>query len=230
VSDVATPMKEVKNIHEAILAIMEQVGYVQKTKSPNLNYTYAGEAGLISAIRPWMVAYAVYVSVVSISDVVHERYETANGKQMVNTTLTAVIRFTHSPSNTSFDVYALGEGSDTGDKSQNKALTGAYKYALRQTFCIETGDDPDKDSSDGMEKATGTKSAKSNGNGNGKKPAHTQAQLVAYAKQQGIEGADFVTVMSQAGFKNADLQSLERWDEMIKAIDIASGKVATPGL
>ena len=35
-----------------------------------------------------------------------------------------------------------GEGSDTGDKASNKALTGAYKYALRQTFCIETGDDP----------------------------------------------------------------------------------------
>ncbi len=147
-----TKLKEVKNVHEAIVAIMEQVGYVQKVKSPNLNYTFAGEAGLISAIRPWMVAYGVFVSVVSISDVVHEWYQTANGKQMVNTTLHATIRFFHAPSATSFDVVALGEGSDTGDKSINKAATGAYKYALRQTFCIETGDDPDNFASDSMER------------------------------------------------------------------------------
>src|SRR3990167_1905296 len=30
-----------------------------------------------------------------------------------------------------------------GDKSVNKAMTGMLKYALRQTFLIETGDDPD---------------------------------------------------------------------------------------
>jgi hypothetical protein len=34
-----TKLKEVKNVNEAIVAIMEQVGYVQKVKSPNLNYT-----------------------------------------------------------------------------------------------------------------------------------------------------------------------------------------------
>ena len=33
---------------------------------------------------------------------------------------------------------------DTGDKDSNKAMTAAFKYALRQTLMIETGDDPDK--------------------------------------------------------------------------------------
>jgi hypothetical protein len=64
----------------------------------------------------------------------------------------------------------LGEGLDRGDISINKAATSAYKYALRQTFCIETSDDPDNFSSDGMErgKATGgngKQAAGSNGNG-----------------------------------------------------------------
>jgi hypothetical protein len=40
-------------------------------------------------------------------------------------------------------VKALGEGSDTGDKVLNKCMTAAFKYALRQTFMISTGDDPD---------------------------------------------------------------------------------------
>ena len=43
----------------------------------------------------------------------------------------------------SITVQAVGEGADAGDKASYKAATGLYKYALRQTFCIETGDDPD---------------------------------------------------------------------------------------
>jgi hypothetical protein len=36
--------------------------------------------------------------------------------------------------------------------------------------------------------------------------------------------------MTENGFKNADLQAMTRWDDMVKAVDIASCKVATPGL
>jgi hypothetical protein len=41
------------------------------------------------------------------------------------------------------DIQTLGEGSDTGDKTLNKCMTAAYKYAIRQTLMISTGDDPD---------------------------------------------------------------------------------------
>lgn len=44
-------------------------------------------------------------------------------------------------------ITALGEGQDGGDKCLNKAMTGAYKYALRQTCMISSGDDPDHESS-----------------------------------------------------------------------------------
>lgn len=35
-------------------------------------------------------------------------------------------------------IKTFGEGMDRGDKSVNKALTAAYKYALFQAFCIPT--------------------------------------------------------------------------------------------
>jgi len=38
-----------------------------------------------------------------------------------------------------------GSGFDTAEKTVYKAMTGAYKYFLRQLFCIETGDDPERD-------------------------------------------------------------------------------------
>lgn len=142
-------MSEVKNIDQAIHAIMQEVGYVQKVKAPNLNYTYAGEAALIEALRPSMVKNGVFVHVKKILDTRREAYTTKSGTPMTNTTITAILSFVHAPSGTERDVESTGEGSDSGDKSQNKAMTGLYKYALRQTFCIETGDDPDRfDSAD----------------------------------------------------------------------------------
>jgi hypothetical protein len=38
-----------------------------------------------------------------------------------------------------------GQGLDTGDKAPYKAMTGALKYALLQSFLLSTGDDPEDD-------------------------------------------------------------------------------------
>ncbi len=130
-------------IHEAINKVMDEVGYVKKSKAANLNYSFAGEAALIAALRPAMVENGIFMSVAKVHQITRENYTTKNGTAMVNTVIHATVRFSHT-SGDSIEVEAVGEGSDSGDKSANKAMTGLYKYALRQTFCIETGDDPDK--------------------------------------------------------------------------------------
>src|SRR3990167_199841 len=141
-------MTDNKNIHEAIHAVMQEVGYVKKERAANLNYSFAGEAALIAALRPSMVEHGIYMHVLEIKDVQREQYTTARGTAMVNTVISAIVRFIHAPSGTSIDVAATGEGSDAGDKSANKAMTGLFKYAIRQTYMIETGDDPDKQASE----------------------------------------------------------------------------------
>lgn len=47
-----------------------------------------------------------------------------------------------------------GEGIDKGDKAGYKAYTGALKYYLANTFLVATGDDPEKDSTEGTPKRT----------------------------------------------------------------------------
>ena len=42
-------------------------------------------------------------------------------------------------------VRAFGYGIDNGEKGPGKAVSYAVKYALLKTFCLETGDDPDRD-------------------------------------------------------------------------------------
>ena len=141
-----------ENIGTAIIKIMENVGYVQKQKGNKLNYTYAGESALIAAIRPQMVINNVFLTVDNIDNITRETYETRSGSTMNDVIITGSMRFTHAPSKTSIVVWSSGEGSDVGDKAIGKAMTGMYKYALRQTFCIETGDDPDKEPSETMER------------------------------------------------------------------------------
>ena len=141
-------MVDHKNIYEAIHAVMQEVGYVQKERKPGLNYTYAGEAALIAALRPVMVEHGIIMYVKNVARKDSGSYTTAKGSVMISTSLNLVVVFHHVGSGTEIKVEAAGEGADTGDKSSNKAMTGAYKYALRQTFLIETGDDPDQFSSD----------------------------------------------------------------------------------
>lgn len=45
-----------------------------------------------------------------------------------------------------FAVEFPGYGVDPSDKGPGKAVSYAFKYALLKTFCLETGEDPDKDS------------------------------------------------------------------------------------
>lgn len=139
------------NIDEAMLGVYRRVGYVIKTPSPELRYSYASETELIAALRPAMVAEDITVSVTEINNIKHDTFVTTRGTTMNRVSLIGIVTFWHAPSGTSRSVMSLGEGMDTGDKATYKALTGMYKYALRQSFCIETGDDPDKHSSADME-------------------------------------------------------------------------------
>jgi len=41
-----------------------------------------------------------------------------------------------------------GQGLDSGDKAPYKAMTGALKYALLQSFLLATGDDPEDERAD----------------------------------------------------------------------------------
>jgi len=140
------------NIHEAVIAVMSEVGYVQKEKKAGLNYSFAGEAAFIKAVRPELVKNGIIVHPFAVEEISLEGYETSKGTQMNRTVAKFGYRFVHAPSETSFEVWVLGEGADVGDKDANKAMTAALKYALRQTLLIETGDDPDEQPSGDQER------------------------------------------------------------------------------
>lgn len=141
----------------AILKVMSEVGYVQKERKGGLNYSFASEAALIAALRPAMIKHGIFCYVTDLPQIEQEEFVTTKGTNMNRATAHGIVRFIHPESATWIDVHAMGEGMDAGDKAGNKAATGLLKYALRQTFLIETGDDPDGTSSAEREKLPGSK-------------------------------------------------------------------------
>ena len=146
--DLRVHAERIRSVHEAIAWVMERVAYVTKQHAPGLGYSFAGEAGLIRAVRDECVAAGLVLAVEDVQSVERGSYTTARGSTMQTTVVRLVGRWTHWPSATSCTVSAIGEGADVGDKSGPKAMTGGFKYLIRETFMLETGDDPDKDASE----------------------------------------------------------------------------------
>jgi hypothetical protein len=71
-----------------------------------------------------------------------------------------VMAYTFSDVNSGEEIVAkvAGQGLDTGDKAPCKAMTGALKYALLQSFLLATGDDPEDERVDARFTAPGVDS------------------------------------------------------------------------
>jgi len=135
-------------LHKAIGAVMAAVGYVKKggrVSGGGMNYTFAGEADLLKALRPAMVEAGLSMCPVGCELFEHhEMVETNYGPKPSRTVrVIATYRLAH-VGGEYMDLQTAGEGQDKGDKATAKAMTIALKYALRQAFLIETGDDPDR--------------------------------------------------------------------------------------
>lgn len=146
-----------KDVHEAHLLIMAQVPYLLKRRPKDgerLGYTYAAEPDLIRLVRRQMLRYGMTVRPAKVAVIHNEQYPTKSGGGIWNRVrITQTFVFRHVPSGTEAECELLGEGADPGDKTSGKSHTGALKYAIRQFFMIETGDDPDRVSSEEMERA-----------------------------------------------------------------------------
>lgn len=146
-----TENTEHKSIGAAMLAVYREIGYVQKTGNNTAQkYKYAGEADLIAALRPVLIKHGIIFYPSHIDAKIDSMVtNTQKGESFDKLTYTRhfhatyYFTFEHPASGTSIKVPAIGEGVDNGDKSSYKGATGALKYALRQSFLIETGDEPE---------------------------------------------------------------------------------------
>lgn len=124
-------------IYEAIANVMKDVGAVGKDAKNNFdNYVYRSIDGVMNALNPAMVKNHVFVTP-TVLDSQREERVNAKGTNMVYTILTVKYSF-YTDDGSSVECTVVGEAMDRSDKSSNKAMSAAFKYACFQTFCIPT--------------------------------------------------------------------------------------------
>lgn len=141
------PESSTASLQKAKLAVMEKVKYVVKSGvmgGPGGGYKYASEGDVIAVIRSAMLESGITLSIANMEVVPdsNQQVTTTSGKQ--SNIVYVRVRGVFSYGDEHESQCAVGCGMDSGDKAVYKAMTGAYKYILRQYFCLETGDDPDK--------------------------------------------------------------------------------------
>lgn len=134
-------------IYVAIPAVMKAIGVVGKDKTNQTQgFKYRGVEDVMNALHPALVEHGVF-PVPNVMECRREERKTAKGTNLIYSLCKVSYTF-YAVDGSNVEVTVYGEGMDSGDKSVNKALSAAYKYACFQIFCIPTEEmkDPDKES------------------------------------------------------------------------------------
>ena len=131
-------------IYQAISAVMDDIGAVGKDSVNTFDkYKFRGIDAVMNALNPAMRKNHVFVTP-SVLDAKREERESKNGGTMMYSILTVKYTF-FTDDGSSVESIVIGEAMDRSDKSTNKAMSAAFKYACFQTFCIPTEEMVDAD-------------------------------------------------------------------------------------
>lgn len=132
-------------IHEAICATMNDVGAVTKGDFNTYDkYKFRGIDAVMNALNPAMRKNGIFV-VPEVLEHRQDERQSQKGGLMIYTTCKVKYTF-YAKDGSSLDAVVVGEAMDRSDKSTNKAMSAAFKYACFQTFCIPTEEMQDADS------------------------------------------------------------------------------------
>lgn len=143
------------NIYARMVSILGELDAIGKNaRNQAQGFNYRGIDDVYNAINPLLAKHGVFMTA-QIMGKTREERTNAKGTVLAFTCLHMRYHF-HGEDGSSLATEAEGEGMDSGDKSSNKAMAVAHKYALLQAFCIPTKDldDPDKDSHEVAAKQT----------------------------------------------------------------------------
>jgi len=128
----------------AVTADLSRIGISKDSKNAQQGYQFRGIDQVYGALSPLLSKHGLCILPRVKDRQVLER-QTKSGGALFYTTLIVEFDFVAAEDGSKHTVITVGEAMDSGDKSSNKAMSAAYKYAAFQTFCIPTEADNDAD-------------------------------------------------------------------------------------
>jgi hypothetical protein len=126
-----------QQIFELIPKVMADVGVIEKAKkNAQQGYKFRGIDDVFSAFQPVLAKHQIFYVPEVLTAATTDR-ETKSGGTLIYTNLTVAYTF-YAPDGSNIRAVVVGEAMDSADKSSNKAMSAALKYALLQIFCVPT--------------------------------------------------------------------------------------------
>lgn len=141
------PTTDAPRVYAAIAAVMADAakeGIAKDRNNAQQGYKFRGIDDVYNALAPILSRNGLLMLPNVLSRSVVER-QTQKGGTLFYTTVEAEFTLVSAEDGSSHVIKTYGEAMDSGDKSTNKAMSAAYKYAAMQAFCIPTQGDNDAD-------------------------------------------------------------------------------------
>jgi hypothetical protein len=146
-SGFAAPMFAQLSLRQKLAVVRRRISYVQKRgHNERSNYNYVTAADIAGAVGDILAELGVVV-VPRLESISHEPARTGRSEVEHVARVVMAYKFMDVDTAEEITVKVAGEGLDAGDKAPYKAMTGALKYALLQSFLLATGDDPEEERS-----------------------------------------------------------------------------------
>lgn len=132
-------------IYSKLCNVMADCPAIAKSqKNIQQNFMYRGIDVVMNVLQPLFIKHRIF-SVPEVLDTLREERQTKSGGNLIYTVLKVKYTF-YAEDGSSVSAIVQGEGMDSADKSSNKAMSVAYKYACFQVLNIPTEEMKDPES------------------------------------------------------------------------------------
>lgn len=131
-------------IYKKMSEIFKDVEFIGKTKkNQQQGFNFRGIDDMYNELHDLFAKHEVFI-ISEVQKITREERQTKSGGNLIYTILEVKISF-FACDGSSVSSVLIGEAMDSADKSANKAMSAALKYALMQTFLIPTEELKDAD-------------------------------------------------------------------------------------
>lgn len=128
----------------AVQAALAKEGISKGRKNQQQGYSFRGVDDIMNVLSSLLAEHHLCILPRIISRECVER-TTAKGGLLFYSVVMAEFDLVSAIDGSKHTIATVGEAMDSADKSSNKAMSAAYKYACLQAFCIPTEGDNDAD-------------------------------------------------------------------------------------
>lgn len=136
------------SVYKAINAVQAELSKIGITKdgrnTQGQGYSFRGIDQVYNTLSPLLAKYGLCILPRVVKSEQAERMS-AKGSALIYSYVTMEFDLVCAEDGSKHTVCTVGEAFDSGDKSMNKAMSAAYKYAAFQAFAIPTEGDNDAD-------------------------------------------------------------------------------------